>query len=60
VDATAFVDEMKIWTEQRKVLLADQETIERVSPGPGCFPADLSRMYVRRPESLPQPTKTKR
>ena len=38
-----FVDDMKIWTERRKGLLAElelaeQETTETVSLEPGCLP----------------------
>ncbi|WP_236558979.1 hypothetical protein [Sphingomonas sp. T1] len=53
-----FVDEMKIWTERRKALLAElelaeQETIETVSPEPGLLTPDLGRVYR---EKVEQPT----
>jgi site-specific DNA recombinase len=50
VDATVFVDEVKIWTERRKGLLveldlAEQETTDTVSPEPGLLTPDLGRVY---------------
>lgn len=47
-----FVDEMKIWTEQRKVLLAEQKTIQTVSPEPGLLTPDLGRVYREKVEQL--------
>ena len=52
VDAAVFVDEMKIWTERRKVLLAEQETIQTVSPQPGLLTPDLGRVYREKVEQL--------
>ncbi len=57
VDATVFVDEMKIWTERRKVLLAElelaeQEITETVSPEPGLLTPDLGRVYREKVEQL--------
>ncbi len=57
VDATVFVDEMKIWTEHRKVLLAElelaeQETAETVSPEPELLTPDLGRVYRKKVEQL--------
>ncbi len=50
VDATVFVDEMKIWTERRKARLAElelaaQDTTQTVSPEPGLLTPDLGRVY---------------
>jgi site-specific DNA recombinase len=50
VDAMVFVDEMKIWTERRKALLAElelaeQETAQTVSPDPELLTPDLGRVY---------------
>jgi site-specific DNA recombinase len=52
-----FVDEMKIWTERRKVLLAEvelaeQDTTETVSPEPVLLTPDLSRVYREKVEQL--------
>ena len=47
-----FVEKMKIWTERRKVLLAEQEVTETVSPGARLIPADLSRVYREKNEQL--------
>ena len=57
VDAMVFVEEMKIWTERRKVLLADLEladqgTTETVSPEPVLLTPDLSRVYREKVEQL--------
>ena len=57
VDATVFVDEMKIWTERRKALLAelelaDQEAAETVSPEPELLTPDLGRVYREKVEQL--------
>ncbi|HXH16094.1 MAG TPA: hypothetical protein VNJ10_08160 [Sphingomonas sp.] len=57
MDATVFVDKMKIWTERRKILLAEQdlaeqETTETVSPEPGLLTPDLSRVYREKVEQL--------
>ena len=40
-------------TEQRKVLLAEQKTIQTVSPEPGLLTPDLGRVYR---EKVEQPT----
>ena len=52
-----FVDEMKIWTERRKALLAElnlaeQETTDTVSPEPGLLTPDLGRVYREKVEQL--------
>ena len=57
VDAMVFVDEMKIWTERRKALLAElnlaeQETTDTVSPEPGLLTPDLGRVYREKVEQL--------
>jgi len=57
VDATVFVDEMKIWTERRKALLAElelaeQDTTGKVSPEPELLTLDLSRVYRKKVEQL--------
>ena len=57
VDATVFVDEMKIWTERRKALLAElelteQETTQTVSPDPELLTPDLGRVYRKKVEQL--------
>ena len=57
VDAMVFVDEMKIWTERRKALLAElelteQETTETVSPESELLTPDLSRVYREKVEQL--------
>ncbi|BCA61201.1 hypothetical protein HMP09_0435 [Sphingomonas sp. HMP9] len=57
VDANVFVDEMKIWTERRKALLAElelaeQETTQTVSPEPELLTPDLSRVYREKVEQL--------
>ena len=52
VDAVVFVQEMKIWTERRKVLLAEQETTETVSPEPRLLTSDLGRVYREKVEQL--------
>ncbi len=57
VDATVFVDEMKIWTERRKALLVElelteQETIETVSPELDLLTPDLGRVYREKVEQL--------
>jgi site-specific DNA recombinase len=57
VDATVFVDEMKIWTERRKGLLAElelaeQETTETVSLEPRLLTPDLSQVYREKVEQL--------
>ena len=65
VDATVFVDEMKIWTERRKALLAEQElteqeTAETVSPEPELLTRTWAACTVRRSNSSPRPSRTKR
>ncbi len=57
VDATVFVDEMKIWTDRRKALLAElelaeQETAVTVSPEPELLTPDLGRVYREKVERL--------
>ena len=57
VDATVFVDEMKIWTERRKVLLAElelaeQDTTGTVSPEPELLTLDLGRVYREKVDQL--------
>ncbi len=57
VDATVFVDEMKIWTERRKALLAElelaeQHTTQTVSPEPELVTPDLGRVYRKKAEQL--------
>lgn len=57
VDATVFVDEMKIWTERRKALLAElelaaQDTTQTVSPEPRLLTQDLGRVYREKVEQL--------
>ncbi len=57
VDATVFVDEMKIWTERRKVLLAElelaeQDTTQAVSHEPELLTPDLGRVYREKVEQL--------
>ena len=52
-----FVDEMKIWTERRKVLLAElelaeQHTTQTVSPEPELVTPDLGRVYRKKAEQL--------
>ncbi len=50
-----FVDEMRIWTERRKALLAelelaDQETVQTVSPEPELLNPNLGRVYREKVE----------
>ena len=52
VDATVFVDEMKIWTERRKALLAELDTTGTVSPEPELLTPDLCRVYRKKVEQL--------
>ncbi|PTW47930.1 DNA invertase Pin-like site-specific DNA recombinase [Sphingomonas faeni] len=56
VDAMVFVEEMKIWTERRMVLLAKQELTEQETtdsfPEPGLFTPELSRAYREKVEQL--------
>jgi len=57
VAATVFVDEMRIWTERRKALLAElelteQETAQMVSPEPELLNPDLGRVYREKVEQL--------
>ena len=52
-----FVDEMKIWTERRKALLAElelteQETAQTVSPEPELLTLDLGRVYREKVDQL--------
>ncbi|KQN33155.1 zinc ribbon domain-containing protein [Sphingomonas sp. Leaf38] len=57
VDAMVFVDEMKVWAERRKILLAElelpgQDTTETVSPEAGLLTPDLGRVYHEKVEQL--------
>ena len=45
VDAAMFVEEMKVWTEQRQVLLAEQDAAQTTSTGSGLLHFDLGRVY---------------
>ncbi len=45
VDATMFVEEMKVWNEQRQVLLAEQDAAQATSTESDLLHPDLGRVY---------------
>jgi site-specific DNA recombinase len=45
VDATVFLEEMKVWIDRRKVLIAEQDADQAASAEPELLPPDLGRLY---------------
>lgn len=53
VDAAMFVEDMKIWTERRQVLLAEQDTAQTASTESQLLRPDLGPLYREKVEQLP-------